>query len=142
MQHGRSNVLRKFWAERQELEIPDTTRVKSVRTLGEENGQKTGGEHDSQRLEALAQVLKKGGGAIETLDGVINGLTLEPVREDINLPLVLITSEHDALDSSTTARVSRRTCRLVGPLSFMERMNNVNQVRLHQNSMSLNTPRA
>lgn len=53
----------------------------------------------------IASYIENRRGVTECLDGVINGVTLGPVGDKMDYPLILISSAHDALDSSETTKV-------------------------------------
>lgn len=62
------------------------------------------------RLVLVTRDVKRLTPTMECLDGVIRGATLGPLCKSVNLPLLLIESTKDTLDSTATTEVRRLLC--------------------------------
>lgn len=103
LQHSRTFVLEQFWLQRKELQLlelerpasaPISSRIKNRRADTSRN------THDRKRQPT-------GGGILQCINGVLCGTNFGTWCKGINLPLLLISSTRDSLDSSQTAQVSQ-----------------------------------
>eukprot|EP00752_Nemacystus_decipiens_P001471 g1447.t1 len=98
--NDRAVVLEQFWRTRQALELPEQTRPKSApvpcsaRTL---QAEQTSGIEQSRRKV----------GVLDCMEGVLRGATLGALDGPVSVPVLLITSTRDALDTSGTAEHCR-----------------------------------
>lgn len=106
LQTGRASVLEDFWLTRQGLDLPESARPKSAPTFCRGNDRYTSTPRDEQARDMKSPRGKVG--VLECIDGVLRGATLGALDSIVNVPVLLVTSTLDALDSSNTAKVSRR----------------------------------
>lgn len=98
-------MLEDFWLARQELELPGSARPKSAPTPCRVNDRSASTPRDRKARSMKLATGKVG--VLECIDGVLRGATLGALDSAANVPVLLVTSTVDALDSSNTAEVSR-----------------------------------
>lgn len=99
-------MLEEFWLTRQGLELPEPARPKSAPTSCRVNDRSPSTPRDEQTPGIKSPRGKVG--MLECIDGVLRGATLGALDGIVNVPVLLVTSTLDALDSSNTAEVSKR----------------------------------
>lgn len=115
VQHGLERVLAEFWRPRQNLELPQPERPASAPTSHVVNAR---GAVISRATPDHAHLPRSKSGLVAGIDGVLRGTNLGALSQGMSVPIVLITSTRDALDSSKTAEVSQ--CSLqVEPMTWI-----------------------
>ena len=108
-QNDRALVLEEFWRTRQTLELPEQARPKSAPVPC---SAKTPQAEQAHGIKSSGRKV----GVLKCLEGVLRGATLEALDGVVSVPVLLITSTGDALDTSGTAEVSKQaggcTCRV------------------------------
>lgn len=103
LQHGRTSILHEFWSHRLGLELPKATRSSSAPTA---RGAESGRDNRPGTMNISRRTPLGEGGILQCLNGILHGFTFGPLCKNINLPIVLIASTNDVLDSSATTEVS------------------------------------